>query len=338
NTEKWDEHRLTTWFDVFLPTLNLEKQEVTEMLSDSALYWLKTYDIDGFRHDATKHIPKIFWRTLTKKVRKYEQKRGEPVFQIGETYGTPELINSYLGTGMLDGQFDFNVYDALLSSICRKDVGFEVVQQRLSQSFDYYGQHNLMGYMTGNQDKPRFMAMATGDVKFDEDAKYAGWSRNIQKKTDTGYKKLAMMHAILQTIPGIPVSYYGDEIGLTGGNDPDNRRDMKFDKLTQKEAGLRKKVGELTKLRRSHLAFLYGDFNFLENKGDFLAYTRQFFHSFGLVIVNNSDQEKKFTFDLPQGLNKQQLQALNRTKFEKNGGKIVITLPPYSFEIIHTAH
>jgi len=299
---------------------------------------LETYDIDGFRHDATKHIPKNFWRTLTKKVRKYEQKRGEPVFQIGETYGTPELINSYLGTGMLDGQFDFNVYDALLSSICREDVGFEAVAQRLNQSFDYYGQHNLMGYMTGNQDKPRFMAMATGDVKFDEDAKYAGWSRSIQKKTKKGYEKLAIMHAVLQTIPGIPVSYYGDEIGLTGGNDPDNRRDMRFEGLTQNEAGLRKKVAELTKLRRNHLAFLYGDFNFLENEGDILAYTRQFFHSFGVVIINNSSQNSTFSFDLPKGLKATQLTGLNKTKISETNGKASLILPPHSFEIFYTAH
>lgn len=66
NTEKWDEHRLTTWFDVFLPTLNLEKPEIVDMLTDSAVFWIKEYNLDGFRHDATKHVPELFWRTLTK--------------------------------------------------------------------------------------------------------------------------------------------------------------------------------------------------------------------------------------------------------------------------------
>ena len=44
-------------------TLDLSKPEVYEMLSDSAIYWIKRFDLDGFRHDATKHIPEIFWRT-----------------------------------------------------------------------------------------------------------------------------------------------------------------------------------------------------------------------------------------------------------------------------------
>lgn len=70
NTERWDDHRLTTWFDTFLPTLNLENPEVYEPMTDSALFWIKEYNLDGFRHDATKHIPEIFWRTLTYKLKK----------------------------------------------------------------------------------------------------------------------------------------------------------------------------------------------------------------------------------------------------------------------------
>ncbi len=93
NTERWDDHRLTTWFDIFLPTLDLSKPEVVETMTDSALFWLKEYKLDGFRHDATKHIPEIFWRTLTKKIKQQvvvPEKR--PIFQIGETYGSRKLL------------------------------------------------------------------------------------------------------------------------------------------------------------------------------------------------------------------------------------------------------
>ena len=60
NTEKWDEHRLTTWFDTFMPTLDLERPEIYEPMTDSALFWVTEYKFDGFRHDATKHIPDVF--------------------------------------------------------------------------------------------------------------------------------------------------------------------------------------------------------------------------------------------------------------------------------------
>ena len=60
NTQKWDEHRLTTWFDTFMPTLDLSRPEIVDPMTDSAMFWLNTYGIDGFRHDATKHIPLLF--------------------------------------------------------------------------------------------------------------------------------------------------------------------------------------------------------------------------------------------------------------------------------------
>ena len=110
NTELWDEQRLTTWFDSFLPTLDFSKKEVVEAMTDSALFWFENYDIDGFRHDATKHVQIDFWRTLTRKINERvaipEQRS---IYQVGETYGSPELINSYVKSGLLDGQFDFNL-------------------------------------------------------------------------------------------------------------------------------------------------------------------------------------------------------------------------------------
>ena len=69
NIRVWEDQRLTTWFDTFLPSLDHSIPEVTEMLSDTALFWVTDYGFDGFRHDAAKHIPQDFWRTLTRKIK-----------------------------------------------------------------------------------------------------------------------------------------------------------------------------------------------------------------------------------------------------------------------------
>ena len=111
NIRLWDEQRLTTWFDTFLPSIDHEQIPVSNMLIDTALYWLNTYQLDGFRHDAVKHIHNIFWQMLTKRLKKeviLPQKRN--LYQIGETFGSRELIGSYISTGQLDAQFDFNLY------------------------------------------------------------------------------------------------------------------------------------------------------------------------------------------------------------------------------------
>lgn len=120
NTENWDSHRLTTWFDTFMPTLDFSKPEVISAMTDSAAYWVQQYDLDGFRHDATKHIQEEFWRELTKKVKQLDR----PIYQVGETYGSYDLIRSYINTGMLDGQFDFNLYDASVSAFAKDESVF----------------------------------------------------------------------------------------------------------------------------------------------------------------------------------------------------------------------
>lgn len=315
NTEKWDEHRLTTWFDTFLATLDFSKPEVLEAMTDSALFWFKNYKIDGFRHDATKHIDLPFWRMLTKKLKTQVIKpTGRNLYQIGETYGNPELINSYVNSGMLDAQFDFNLYDAAVEAFANEDASLLVLKKTLESSLNTYGYHHLMGNISGNQDRARFISYADESVKFDEDAKLAGWTREINVQDTLAYKKLALLQAFNFTIPGIPVIYYGDEYGMPGGNDPDNRRQMQFENLLPQEEKLRTEVSNLAKKRSNSMALLYGNVEFIKASDDFLVFTRSYNQEKILVAINKSKTEIKF--NLP-------------------ASKETITLKPISYEIIN---
>ncbi len=299
NTEKWDEHRLTTWFDTFLPTLDLENPEVTEVMTDSALYWMTHFDIDGFRHDATKHIPEIFWRKLTKKIKEnVSSPKNKRIYQVGETYGTPKLIGSYVSSGMLDAQFDFNVYDDAINVLAKDKESFERLSSSLMSSLDQYGYHNVMGYISGNQDRPRFISLAGGDVKFEEDTKLAGWTREIGVKDEVGYNKLQSLLAFNMTIPGIPTIYYGDEFGMPGANDPDNRRMMKFNGLSEKEIKTLDITKKLVKIRRNNIQFLFGDFEIIYVDSKVIAYSRSYFDKTGIVFFNKSDKPQPINIKL----------------------------------------
>lgn len=291
NTEKWDEHRLTTWFDTFMPTLDFSKPEVVEKMTDSAAYWVTNYNLDGFRHDATKHIQLEFWRTLTKKIK---QRTNRPIFQIGETYGSPDLIRSYVNTGMLDAQFDFNLYDAAVQAFAKNETGFQHLAATLQKSLQYYGYHHLMGNISGNQDRARFISYASGDVRFDEDAKKAGWTRKIGMSDTTAYNKLAMLQAFNMAIPGIPCIYYGDEYGSIGGNDPDNRKMMRFTGLNKHEQQLKQKVANLVKTRRNSMALQYGSTKIVEASDKALIIKRTYFNEQATLIINTSDKELIF--------------------------------------------
>jgi len=262
NTERWDDYRLTTWFDDFMPTFNFFKPDVVNAMTDTALWWFKSYQIDGFRHDATKHIPNEFWRSLTFKLKKEMlSDSGRSVFQIGETYGSAELIGSYLGNGLLDAQFDFNVYDGAVNLFKSADGNGLEMAMILNESKRWYGSHHFMGNITGNQDRPRFISLADGSLKAGENYKQAGWDRDIQILENNGYLKLQNLLSLMIVIPGVPVVYYGDEIGLPGAGDPDSRRMMVFDKekLTEEQIFHFKQFQKLLKLRSENIALVYGD-------------------------------------------------------------------------------
>jgi glycosidase len=285
NTERWDDHRLTTWFDTFMPTLDFSQPEVVEKMTDSALYWVTEYQLDGFRHDDTKHVPETYWRTLTQKVRAHTQR---PIYQIGETYGSYDLIRSYVSTGMLDAQFDFNQYDAAVSAFVKADGNYANLTETLQKGLEYYGHHHLMGNISGNQDRARFISYASGDVSFDEDAKKAGWTREINLSDESAYDRLGMLQAFIMTMPGVPVIYYGDEYGAIGANDPDNRRMMRFDNLSKREKNLRDLVSEMVQLRRNSMSLLYGTTHIMAENNGILSIQRSYFGEETTIVFNEN--------------------------------------------------
>lgn len=332
NTERWDDHRLTTWFDVFLPTLDLERKEVYEPLTDSALFWLTNFNLDGFRHDATKHIHENFWRRLTQKIKLAVPDRS--VYQIGETYGSKELIASYIGSGMLDSQFDFNIYDASVAAFARPSASFADIDANLHETFNYYGWNHLMANISGNQDRARFISYAGGDLKFDEDAKYAGWTRSIGVGDSVAYSKLCMLNAFNMTIPGVPTIYYGDEYGVPGANDPDNRRMMQFDNLSTNEQRTLETVKKIVAIRRQNMALNYGDFRTIMADTNIYAYLRTYLRNSVLTIFNKSNMPMSISFTLPKYMDNCQLEAQFGATFTIVGATLQIDLAPNSFEML----
>ncbi len=336
NTELWDEQRLTTWFDVFMPSLDFSNPEVIETMTDSALFWIQEYDLDGFRHDATKHIQLEFWRTLTRKMKEEViVPQNRQVFQVGETYGSRELVASYINSGMLDSQFDFSMYDAGLNAF-GQDLSFTNLQSQLQESFNYFGYHHMMGIISGNHDKPRFITLTSGEVSWSEDSKLAGWTREIGTPQAFAYDRLSMLHAFNLTIPGIPVTYMGDEFGMPGANDPDNRRWMRFNDEEFSELELRNRniYSKLTELRTSNLAILYGDFNFHQVEDHVMVYSRSYFEHQVVVIFNKEKVAKEITIELKDGFDYTRLISNFGNDFKVDENTLTVSLPSNSFEIL----
>ena len=99
---------LTTWFDEFLPSFDFSNNmETIDQVTEDAIWWVKKYNIDGFRQDAVKHVPSFLEKTNKNIKNEFPNK---DFYQIGETFGSDELIGSYVNPSELNAQFNFGIY------------------------------------------------------------------------------------------------------------------------------------------------------------------------------------------------------------------------------------
>jgi glycosidase len=174
------------------------------------------------------------------------------------------------------------------------------------------------------------MAYADGDIEINSnEAKELGWSDPPEVDHLSSYKKLQLHLAYLLTIPGVPVIYYGDEIGMTGAADPDNRRMMRFDDETNiYEKKTKTEISKLINLRKKHSALRQGDFFTLIASEHCYAYIRSDMNERMLVVLNKSDNEQMIELNIPQIYDVKNAEGLSNGKLHKlSDGKFSVTIP-----------
>jgi cyclomaltodextrinase len=140
--------------------------------------------------------------------------------------------------------------------------------------------------------------------------------------------------AFIMTIPGVPCIYYGDEIAMPGGNDPDNRRMMIFDGLTENQIKTRNITSKLTALRTNHLSLLYGDTYVLwSDKSDFI-FVRKYFND---VVIScfHKGLEKSVVVELPEFLMIPEMEANFGGQFILDGNLLTVNFKE-DFEVLTT--
>ena len=197
---------LDGWFIDILPDMNQEEPEVARYEIQNTLWWLGMTGFDAIRQDTLPYVPRTFWRQWMQAIRsEYPH-----VKVVGEMFDEdPALVSFFQGgtkrfdgvDSLVDTVFDFPAYFKIRDTFARggnlKDLANVVGHDYL------YPNPNLLVTFLGLHDVKRFM--------------------NESRATADGLK---LAFTFLMTARGVPLIYYGDEIGMSGGDDPDNRRDF----------------------------------------------------------------------------------------------------------------
>jgi len=264
----WDQPE-TCWFTPALPDLDFRNDEVVEYLTEAALWWIREADLDGFRVDAVKHIhPHLLYTLRAKLDQKIEVYQDLPFWTVGETFvgtwgngsGEETVIKQYISDDQLYGQFDFPLYWATLSALGRRESPMTALSDVLQGVTGYFA-GDLMASFLGNHDVARYVSHANGDIGdiWGNGATEQGWNNPPgQPGGDEPYERLEMAFVFLAATPWVPLIYYGDEVGLAGAGDPDNRRMMPWTGVSPRQEQVRTVVGQLMAARTANRALRRG--------------------------------------------------------------------------------
>lgn len=237
----WDARRLDCWFTPYLPDFDWRNNAVADQLQQDALFWLKEADLDGFRVDAVKHFQHAGTRAISGAVREISAATGINYYLVGETFagsdGRP-LISEWINRHELHGQFDFPLYWPVVDAFA-KDGSLVQLDEAIHRSQTEYPAGAVNSPFLGNHDVERFISTAAGQIEGSPTAQAWGNKPPDSVTADEPFLRLRDAFTVVLTLPGVPLIYYGDEFGLPGAGDPDNRRMMKFGaQLSARETAL----------------------------------------------------------------------------------------------------
>lgn len=248
-------------FTDYLPPFEFENVDARNWSINDAVWWAKEFGIDGYRLDAIKHVPLSWLTELRARLSaEFPSPAGDRFYLVGETfdYFNRDLLKSFVDPDtMLDGQFDFPWKREVCESVFNPGGRFDNLSNFMAGNDTFYDRgpdkRAIMTTWIGNHDIPRAIHFANNEVGCTQGSNPSnGWTGNFPQPAGADpYDKLAVAFAIMMTSPGIPLVYYGDEIGLAGGGDPGNRAMMIFDdtRLNPHQIALRDKVAKLAALR-----------------------------------------------------------------------------------------
>ncbi len=302
----WDDgvERKQCWFTSYLPDFDFRNGDARRWSVANAIEWAQRLGADGYRLDAVKHIEDA-WLTDLRGRLDGEVEWDQRFYLVGETYtGDRDLIKYYVNpTTMLDGQFDFPLRAQVLEKVLRRQGSMVDLAAFVSGNDTFYGAGAVMSTFLGNHDVPRSIHLAEDAPLFGDwdGGRERAWANQPQlPSAASAFERVAVAYTLLYTSPGVPLIYYGDEYGMPGAGDPDNRRFMQWQGYTAPQTALRDRLARLGAIRAQHVALRRGTRRMLASATHTMTYEMSAAGDTVLVALNRADTTQPAT-GLPPG-------------------------------------
>lgn len=287
---------LDGWFIDVLPDFNQNDPEVEKYLIQNSLWWIAQVGFDSIRMDTLPHVPRTFWAKWGAAVHREFPK----VNILGELYDSDPVLLSYFQKGRkghdgidpeIDTLYDFGLFSPIRNAFAG-GRSIREVSQMFARDWIYPRPEVLVTFL-GLHDMPRFM--------------------HEQGATRDGLK---LAQTLIMTSRGTPLLYYGDELAMPGGPDPDNRRDFPggfpgdtrnaftAQGRTAEEKDVWDHLAKLGELRKSNWPLRRGRTLDLYDGEQQIAYARYSDKEAVIVVFNNDTKPAEISFDISE-LNKQ---------------------------------
>lgn len=293
------------WFNYpSMPKLNVMNPAAHAYVLNAVDFWERNATLSGIRLDVANEVDPQMWRDLRTHLKSY----APDTWIVGEEWGD---ANPWLTGDQWDSTMGYQFREACLDFFAESATKPSEFVGRLMSVYDSYApqvSRNLMNLL-GSHDTPRFLTLCHGD------------------------RDLLLLAATVEfTWPGAPTIYYGDELGMTGDRDPDNRRCMEWDRATADNPVLAY-YKRLIKIRTTIPAFCEGDPQVLYTNDETrtFAYARTVDNHLAAVAVNASEQPQTVKFQLPTGRPASDFQLIDLISGQRVSAKdrtVSLRLPP----------
>jgi glycosidase len=270
------------WFFGLLPDMNTENPIVAQYLLQNSIWWAEISGLDGFRVDTFPYVDRKFWSGWHGALRKLYPN----LTTVGEVFHPDPSVTSFFEGGQrrsdgidsgLTTLFDFPMYFALRDVLLHDAPAGRIADVLRHDSL--YPRPNLLVPFFANHDVTRFAA-----------------------EKSSSPTKVRLAFGLTLTLRGIPEIYYGDEIAMPGGGDPDNRRDFPggwkedprnaftAEGRTPEQQAIFAYVQKLLRLRQEHPALQSGALWHLSSDAWSYVFFRESEEERIVVAFNKSDQ------------------------------------------------